>query len=246
MFRIPLLWFFPLASVFLMAADSSGASDSSWKRKSLAQWSDADARQILTDSPWVKYVTPETVRDLSAAERRDGGDMEADIGHGVGIAGTGILGPARAREAIARAHEKPPNDPVMVRWESALPVRAAEQKAGEREVPVLDGDDYALAIYNIPYPRRWNEGHELKGVAFLKRDNKKDIKPSRVKILRHDDDTVTLVYLFPRSVEIAKKDGRVQFQAQVGRLVVSQNFFTQDMQFQGELQLLMPSETPVK
>ncbi len=236
MYRKPLLWLLPLAAVLLIAADSS------WKGKPIAQWSEADARQILSDSPWVKYTTPDTVRDLSPAERRDGGDMDADMGHGVGIAGTGILGPTRAREAIARAHEKPPNDPVMVRWESALPVRVAEQKAGEREVPVLDGDDYALVIYNIAYPHRWNEGHELRGVAFLKRDNKKDIKPSRVKILRHDDDTVTLVYLFPRSVEITKKDRWIDFQAQVGRLVVSQNFFIQDMQLHGELQLLMPSE----
>jgi hypothetical protein len=242
MYRKPLLWLLPLAAVLLIAADSSSAADSSWKNKPIAQWTEADARQILTDSPWVKYTAPDTVRDLSPAERRDGGDMDADIGHGVGIAGTGILGSRREREAIERAHAKPPNDPVMVRWESALPVRMAEQKAGEQDVPVLDGDDYALVIYNIAYPHRWNEGHELRGVASLKRDNKKDIKPSRVKILRHDDDTVTLVYLFPRSVEITKKDVWVDFQAQVGRLVVSQNFFIQDMQLKGELQLLMPSE----
>ena len=92
MYRKPLLWLLPLAAVLLIAADSSSAADSSWKNKPIAQWTEADARQILTDSPWVKYTAPDTVRDLSPAERRDGGDMDADIGHGVGIAGTGILG----------------------------------------------------------------------------------------------------------------------------------------------------------
>ena len=242
--RTPLLWLLLLAAVLLIAVGSSSAADSSWKSKPVAQWTEADARHILTDSPWVKYVTPGIVRDLSPAERRDGGDMDADMGHGVGIAGTGILGPTRAREAIERAHAKPPNDPVMVRWESSLPVRVSEQKAGETNVPDLEGDDYALVIYDIPTVKKWNQANELKGVAFLKRDGKKDIKPSRVGILRHDDGTATIVYLFPRSVEIAKRDGRIQFLAQVGRLVVSQDFYTQDMQLQGELQILMPNEGP--
>ncbi len=238
------LCFLPFGLLLLTAPASSWAADLplSWKSKPTSQWTKADAKLILTDSPWVKYATPETVRDLSAAERRDGGDWDADIGKGVGIAGTGILGPTREKLAIERAHEKPPNEPVTIRWESALPVRLAEQKAGETDIPELEGDDYAVVIYDIPTPPKWNQANELKGVAFLKRDNKKDIKPSRVKILRHDDGTATIVYLFPRSVEITKRDGRVQFQAQVGRLVVSQNFFTQDMQIQGEPQLLMPSE----
>ncbi len=47
----------------------------------------------------------------------------------------------------------------------------------------------------------------LKDSAFLRRYHKKDLKPSRVEVLRGDDDTATIVYLFPRSVEITKRDG---------------------------------------
>jgi len=234
-----------LSAVLLTAQDaspgSSRANPSSWKNKPMRQWEAEDARQLLLDSPWVKYVTPNEVRDLSASERRDSGDWDADIGKGVGIAGTGILGPMREAEAIRRAHEKPPVPPVMVRWESALPVRAAEQKAGETAVPSLDTDDYAVVIYDIPVPNQWNISNELKGIAAIRRDHKKDLKPSRVKILRQEDGKATVVYLFPRSVEITKKDGRLEFVAQIRRLVVSSNFFTQDMQLQGELQLLMPA-----
>lgn len=220
------------------------AADSSWKTKTLRQWDESDARQVLTDSPWVKYVEPQWVRDLSPAQRRDGGNLNAGIGKGVGLAGTGILDPLREREALERAHRKPPAPRVMVRWESALPVRAAEQKTGETGVPTLEGDDYAIVIYGIPTPKRWHVATELKGVAFLRRDGKKDLKPSRVRVLREDEDdeTATLVYLFPRSVEITKKDGWIEFAAQVDRLLVSQHFFTRDMQLQGELQLLMPFE----
>jgi hypothetical protein len=67
-------------------------------------------------------------------------------------------------------------------------------------------------------PKRWNLANELKGIAYLKRDTKKDLKPSHVEILRNDDGTATIVYLFPRSVEITKKNGRLEFVAQIGRV----------------------------
>jgi hypothetical protein len=213
------------------------AEDSSWKDKPVSQWSVDDAKQVLTDSPWVKQVTPQNVRDLSPDERREGGNMEASIGKGVGIAGLGVLGSRRQAEAIARAHYKPTPNAVVVRWETALPVRAAEQKAGETDVPTVDGEHYAIVVYDIPTPKRWNLENELKGIAYLKRDSKKNLKPSRVEILRNADGTATIVYLFPRSIEITKKDGGLEFVAQIGRLFVSQFFYTWEMQLQGQLEL---------
>jgi hypothetical protein len=234
MYRTVMFCSLPLAAVLLIAADTA---DPSWKDKPVSQWNAEDAKQVLTDSPWVKVVTPQNIRDLSPDERREGGNMEAGIGKGVGIAGLGILGPRRQAEAIARAHYKPTPNAVVVRWESALPVRSAEQKAGETDVPTLDSDHYAIVVYDILTPKRYNLANELKGIAFLKRDNNKDIKPSHVNILRQDDGTATLVYLFPRSKEITKKDGRLEFVAQIGRLFVSQFFYTWDMQIQGQLEL---------
>jgi hypothetical protein len=234
MYRTVMFCSLPLAAVLLTAADTA---DPSWKDKPVSQWNAEDAKQVLTDSPWVKVVTPQNIRDLSPDERREGGNMEAGIGKGVGIAGLGILGPRRQAEAIARAHYKPTPNAVVVRWESALPVRSAEQKAGETDVPTLDSDHYAIVVYDILTPKRYNLANELKGIAFLKRDNNKDIKPSHVNILRQDDGTATLVYLFPRSKEITKKDGRLEFVAQIGRLFVSQFFYTWDMQIQGQLEL---------
>jgi hypothetical protein len=227
----------PLGAVLLMAADAS------WKDKALSQWNEEDARQILTDSPWVRYVTPENLPDKSPDQRRDGGDWDEGIGHGVGIAGTGILGPRRAAEAIKEAHQKPLPAGVAIRWESAIPVRAAEKKIGEADAPVLTGDDYAIAVYGIAAPRsRLHLATELKGIAYLRRLNKKDLKPSRVQIVPQDDGTDNIVYFFPRSVEIGKKDGGIEFVAQIGHLFVSQYFFTGEMQINGELQVLMPTE----
>jgi hypothetical protein len=230
MYLILTLCSLPLAAILLAAADPS------WKDKPIPQWNEEDAKQVLADSPWVKVVTPHNVRDLSLDERRNGGDMQAGIGKGVGLAGLGVLGPRREAEALERAHYKPTPNAVVVRWESALPVRAAEQKVSETGVPEADSEHYAV-VYDILTPKRYNLARELRGVAFLKRDAKKDLKPSRVEILRQDDGTATIVYLFPRSKEITKKDGRLLFIAQIGRLFVSQCFYTDQMLLQGQLEL---------
>ena len=34
--------------------------------KPFSQWNTEDAKQVLTDSPWVKQVTPQNVRDLES------------------------------------------------------------------------------------------------------------------------------------------------------------------------------------
>jgi hypothetical protein len=232
--RIPGSWLVSLFVALLIGRNAFG-QDPPWKSKPAAQWTEEDAKQVLADSPWVKHFTPQRLRDLSPDERRNGGNMEAGVGKGVGLAGIGLLGSKRQAEAIARAHAKPTPDAVVVRWESA-PVRAAERKAGET-APALDDAYYAIAVYGIPVPRRWNLSNELKGIAYLKRYKKKDLKPSRVQILRGEDGLATVVYLFRRSVEIGRKDGSVEFVAQIDRLFLEQYFNVAEMQLMGELEL---------
>jgi hypothetical protein len=230
------LTIFPLLLASCLAL--SAEDNPSWKSKPVKQWDSDDAKQVLSDSPWAKSVTPQWVRDLSPDERRSSGNMQADIGKGVGLEGLiGIFDPARAAEAVARAHAKPDPGTFLVRWESAA-VRAAEQKLADPQAPTLDLNEYyAIVVYDFPTPKRFNIDKELKGIAFLRRDKKKDFKPSRVVIQRKDDELATVVYLFPRSVEITKRDGWVIFYAQIGRLVVTRVFFTSEMQIRGELEL---------
>jgi len=235
----------PLLATFLLgAAGLSRAADPAWRGKPVSQWNAEDAKQLLADSPWVKHLTPHWLADLSPFQREEGGDLNEGVGKGVGLAGTGLLGARREDAAIKHAHQKPVPAPVIVRWESALPVRTAERLAGDTAAPTLKSDDYAIAIYGIPTPKKMNQASLLKGSASLRRYRKKDMKPLRVEIIRNDDDegTATLVYLFPRSVEITKTDGGIEFAAQVGRLWVSQYFYTGEMQLRGEPELLMPTE----
>jgi hypothetical protein len=225
---------FSLSAVLLIARGACG-EDPAWKSKPVAQWTEEDAKAVLADSPWVKHVTPQRLRDLSPDERRNGGNIEAGIGKGVGLAGIGLLGPRREAEALKRANAEPAPDTVVVRWESAA-VRAAELRAGESAAAVDDAY-YAVVVYGIPVPRRWNLANELKGVAYLKRYRKKDLKPSRVEILRGDGGLATVVYLFRRSVEITLRDRSVEFVAQIDRLFLEQFFNVNEMWLMGVLEL---------
>jgi len=199
------------------------AADPSWKGKPVSDWTEQDAHQILTDSPWAKPVTAGLMRIQTEDERREGGDMGQP--HGVGVDGM-----KRAPGFVRLA----------VRWETALPVRVAELKVREIEPPTVEGDGYKIAVYGIPGAFLKGDpltlGNPLKKLASLKREGKKDVKPSSVEVFQRPDGMV-VVYLFPLSAEIARNDTALEFEAVIGRIVLRQSFDLREMQFQGRLEL---------
>jgi hypothetical protein len=231
------LWLLPGSVALLLAADPS------WKNKQIPSWTQEEARQILTDSPWSRTVTAGLTRLQSEDERRDGGNMGQS--HGAGFDGVGQK-QVRPRLDAATVFTKvyTPHAAefvqLLMRWETALPIRAAELKAGEIDPPTLEGDGYKLAVYGVPGayfkadPKKL--GDPLKKEAVVKREGKPDVKPSRVEVFQRPDGLV-VVYLFPLSAEFSRKDKVIEFDAQIGRVVVRQSFNLAEMEFQGNLEL---------
>lgn len=165
--------------------------------------------------------------------------------HGVGFDGVGakqVRPRLDAATILTKAYTPPAAESIelQIRWETALPIRTAELKAGEIEPPTLDSEGYKIAVYGIPGgsfngdPRRL--GDPLKQQAVLKREGKKDVRPSRVEVFQRQD-SVVVVYLFPLSAEIGRKDASVEFDAQIGRVVIAQSFDVRQMEFLGKLEL---------
>ena len=126
---------------------------------------------------------------------------------------------------------------LTVRWESALPICEAELKARDVDAPRIDESHYVIAVYGAP--RRMVEDakdSELKKQAVIKRDGKKDLKPSSVQVLQREDGPVVL-YFFSRSTELTKSDRRLEFDAKIGRLSFVEPFFTEDMVYNGKREL---------
>jgi hypothetical protein len=235
-YRGQMFWLLALSAVLAMAADVA------WKAKEINQWNEEDARQVLTNSAWAKSTTGIIGRLQTEDERRAGGNMGQD--HGVGFDGVDAKGSKPTVVDTLRGAVDPrrSGQPIqlIVRWESALPIRAAEIKAGIVEPPTLEGDGYRIAVYGVPggYFKKDPKslGNPLKKEAALKRAGKKDVKPSSVEVFQREDGLV-VVYLFPLSAEITRKDGLVIFEARIGRIGVLQQFNINEMQFKGNLEL---------
>ncbi len=234
-----------MTCVFTVPAVLAIAADVTWKAKALNQWNEQDARQILTDSPWAKTSTAIISRLQTEDERREGGNMGQDHGVGFdGVDGKGtkpsftdtIRGGSNGVDTRRVSH----SIKLVIRWESALPIQVAEIKAGVVEPPTMDGDGYRIAVYGVPgvYFKKDPKalGNPLKKEAALRREGKKDVKPLSVEVFQRAEDLV-VVYLFPLSAELSRRDRSVDFVAQIGRIAVAQSFTMEEMQFQGNLQL---------
>jgi hypothetical protein len=235
------------SACLILAAANLMAADPVWKSKPAAEWTEEDASQILAASPWARENKATITRRLTEDVLRDGGQMGQPRGvgnEGVDPKGSGpkvspnvFTGPG-SDDRSPRSLPRPIT--LSLRWESALPVQLAELKSHEVEPPTLEGEGYRIAVYGVPGGDFKGEpeqlGKPLKSLAALKREGKKDVRPVSVEVFQREHGVV-VVYLFPLSAEISKKDRRLQFEAQIGRIVVSQVFELSDMEFMGKLEL---------
>jgi hypothetical protein len=213
------------------------AADTAWKSKQIPQWDENDVMQILADSPWAKTFAAVRLPELTEAQRREGGATGGGKGDGLkALEGITLMsrGGLPQQPVTSSAQEV-----VTLRWESALPVRVAEMKAREFGDPDWQGDEYVLGVYEVPDLNADQKSlpGELKSLATLKRDGKKDLKPSRVDVLEQANGRAMVFYLFPRNAGITREDNRIEFVAQIRRLYVACYFYTLEMQFQGKLEL---------
>ncbi len=230
-------------NMFAQSPVSPAAALESWKNKPAANWTEREAHIILEKSPWAKITVAGIARRQSEDERRAGGNMGQPTG--VGFDG---VDDKRPRPSLpqnlftdsAKTVYKAPVIRLLVRWESALPVRVAELKSGEAQPPTLSDEGYEIAVYGVPFTDAKGDplslARDFKESAFLKREGKPNVKPIRVEAFELEHSSV-VVFLFPYSAEISKRDASVEFVALIGRLQVSQTFNVEEMQFQGKLEL---------
>jgi hypothetical protein len=235
------------------------ASDQPWKDKKLSDWTEEDAKLVLTDSPWAKTAYP-TInnnqrRGMNNGRGGQGGQGGRGRGTGINLGGLGIpiggrggggpMGsPGPADPTSGGRYPRQPggedaprpknNDPqtLILRWESAKPIQEAELKSKNTDAPQIDASHYAVVVYGLP--TRFLNADKPK--AELKKDGKTTIKQSDFKILRRDEGNM-MVFLFPRSKEISTKDKRVEFHAVIGQMEIRESFYIGDMLFDGKLEL---------
>jgi hypothetical protein len=218
----------PYALLASLAITLLSAADPAWKSKQPAEWTAADAQQALTDSPWVKSVAskftetkPRTVYVQPVTPR----------GRPYGATRAATVTPASPQGA-------PPT--LTLRWESALPIREAQLKSRNVNAPTVDEDHWAVAVYGLPERLLGADPESfaarLKPEGSLKREGKKSIAASEIRLLPRDNGSVVVFY-FPKRQEISIKDAKIDFSARVGPVEVEQSFPLDEMIFAGKLEL---------
>ena len=224
-----------------------------WNSKDPASWSNDERQFLLGQSPWARegLVRMDEGKDRRTTpgygnNGRLGGDMP-DIGPGVPPGGVRSV-------PIGEAPPPPPNpDPghpvqfrVLVRWESAKPVRLA----GGPELPELTGQFYVIRLRGLPLmppPKTKpeevapnpNEGM-LRAIEQGSRLERKD-KPGIpcAHLFTGSGVTATDVLLFfPRGADpIQVADKLVTLESRFAPFHLSVKFPLKDMMYKGELAL---------
>lgn len=149
----------------------------------------------------------------------------------------------------AGAEPTPPlGTPVVIEWESAVPVRLAELKlkAGDSQPSQADVeqakrpvDSYMIAIIGVPGPPQQGDEKELVAAATITPKKKQAIQATSVKEQPMSGGTRAIIFAFPKTQPITEDDKTVEFRMVKGPLPtdVKQNFKLKDMHYDGKLAL---------
>ena len=229
MCRTKTFYLFLSCTVLLLAGGPS------WQSKPIAQWDQNDAKQVLRSSPWVKRATISLLYQPNESQLRSGGKMGG--GKGVGLESLELSNLVGGGQHHSNSTTKKPGS-LILRWESASPVRSAESKLEDADAPEWDGEYYAIAVHGVPVDasrlEEAGQSADLKKLGVLKREGMKDVTAAKVDIMSSGAGLATVLYLFPRTSAITGEEKRVEFDAQFGRIYVAQYFYPREMQIAGE------------
>ncbi len=245
------------------------------------QWSAADAERMLSNSPWAAKATAVFENENRRVSQYPGGSSRSGGGGGwpgassgggfpgVGGAGGGVGGAGYPGSGSGRGRPRDTGDEtqsrsrveVLLRWDSALPVKAAAlkqkfanelPKPGEPEYTLDKPEkDYVISLLGwrmnpsaSGYGSDSNEGsttEHLRNVLVsstqLLIKNKGSIDPEDVKIEPESDGTITARFSFPRTKAIDLDDKEVVFSTKTSWAKIEHKFKLKDMVFDGHLAL---------
>lgn len=232
--------------------------------KSPQKWSAKDAERVLTSSPWAQPANAE----FAAAQD----DEPPPPGPLPGAAEAGMAGSSRGATdgrwdgGVGKMPRGGvPTLPVLIRWDSALPVRDAQAqlangtRAADSDKVVTEeqaSKDYVITLIGLVPAKRYRDTGQLGGVSTS--DGRVDARDPEELLeglmassrlmrrgrpaiapenVRLDAPTGTIHIFFPRTNPITLRDKDVVFTTQFGSITVRKVFHTEGMTFEGQLEL---------
>jgi hypothetical protein len=201
-----------------LAVRLEAANSDFWNKKPPADWTPEEIDRLLKKSPWAKEITP-TYTSLPPATERRVWSENPPVG----------LPPRRDREVSIKAPYQ-----VTIRWESADPIRTAENSA----LPAAFGGYHVLGIFVHDTGGRGRAGdlgskpvENLKESAVLLGTRAVDAEIVQV----HQGIKDGFLVGFPKT--FTRGDKQLEFSARVGLLALKAKFHTREMLYHGQLAL---------
>jgi hypothetical protein len=250
---------FKRTGLFLMLAASALWAADAWD-KSYTDWSEKDIERVMTNSPWSQKRTLALgVPGGGGSGGGQGGGFpggggigsdDGEIGGGGGGGGRGGGGFGGGGGGRGGGGGGIPMMNLIVRWQSALPVKHALLKfrygnevgtsAEAQQFMNREESHYILGVTGLParMARLTQDTEALKSSAVLKRKGKQDIVPESVEARNIEQSkTLDLYLLFPKTDEITLADKEVEFQVKLGQMEVKRKFKLEKMVYGGKLEL---------
>ena len=213
-----------------------------WNDKEPSEWSKKEIHRLLSQSPWAVQTTLSTLGEPAGAL----GDIS---GGGMGTPGAGRGTAPGTAPATGRGETGgTPQIRVLVRWESAAPVR----EAAHQPVPAEASEYYIISVSGLPAvghglergtggpeaaePRQRME-EQFRETAGLLRKGKDPLRPARVHTVEQAGRRAELLF-FPRTpLPITLEDKAVTLASSIGPAQLRVNFSLKDMLYRGKLEL---------
>jgi hypothetical protein len=212
-----------LASVALAAVDF-------WEEKEFTTWSDKEVVKMLTNSPWAKKVT---VLLGGLNPESPGGFSGGAVPECGGAQFQGI----RRFDATLAWSSALPLKQALVRAQTGqdAPIPAEGQQLLEQEEPF-----YTISVVGLPqqFAALMQMKDAVQASTMLKIKDREPIAPADIGFFRESEQTMQIVYQFPKSDAITMDDKEVEFISKLGPdNEIKKKFKLKDMMFAGQLAL---------
>lgn len=233
-------------AVSLLAADF-------WQGKAYTEWSDKDLHRMISNSPWAHAISISGGGDMmrsGGSNRRSMGEAGSTMNDDGGFGGPGGGGGRRRGNPSDDTPSAPPPLEMVIRWQSALPVRQAlvRMKYGSeaatspeaKKILGEDGEVYVIAVTGVTRGMLRGQGDALKQSlmehASLTAKGKDAVKPADVRI-GQSGRAIEAYFLFPRTAAFTLDDKEIEFGAKFEGVNLKQKFHLKEMIFDGKLAL---------
>ena len=244
-----LAFFAALAPAVLWAADV-------WETKPFQDWSDKNIQKIFNNSPWARQARAVLGSTTPAATGRSGqpaiGDASSNdsgVPKGREPAGAGRMGSAPSD--FDQGPQSLQQIPVIVRWQSALPLRQAQMRekygkeaatspeaqkflTDEPSIYVVTISGLAGSLVSAGGGDQARQNIAEKSTLTVK--GRQPLHAIDVDFLPVGS-TVDVLIGFPRSTGITLEDQEVELASEIGRATVRYKFKLKDMVVRGKLEL---------